>query len=30
MNRQIFNPIFAENEYVPDGEPHIFGDSSEK
>ena len=27
MNRQIFNPIFAENEYVPDGEPHIFGDS---
>lgn len=26
MNRQIFNPIFAENEYVPDGEPHVFGD----
>ena len=26
MNRQIFNPIFSQNEYVPDGEPHVFGD----
>jgi hypothetical protein len=22
----IFNPIFPLNEYVPDGEPHVFGD----
>ena len=26
MERNIFNPIFPLNEYVPDGEPHVFGD----
>lgn len=26
MKRNIFNPIFPLNEYVPDGEPHVFGD----
>ena len=26
MKRQICNPIFPLNEYVPDGEPHVFGD----
>jgi len=25
MKKQIFNPIFPENEYIPDGEPHVFG-----
>lgn len=25
MPRQIVNPIFPLNEYIPDGEPHIFG-----
>lgn len=24
--KQIWNPIFPLNEYVPDGEPHVFGD----
>ena len=23
---QIFNPFLPLNEYVPDGEPHVFGD----
>jgi len=26
MKKQVFNPIFPENEYIPDGEPHVFGD----
>ena len=26
MKNQVFNPIFPGNEYVPDGEPHVFGD----
>ncbi len=26
MKKQIMNPIFPLNEYVPDGEPHVFGD----
>lgn len=26
MKKQIYNPIFPLNEYVPDGEPHVFGD----
>lgn len=26
MKRQAFNPYLPENEYVPDGEPHVFGD----
>ncbi len=26
MKRQIWNPIFPLDEYVPDGEPHVFGD----
>ena len=26
MNRQIWNPYMPEYEYVPDGEPHVFGD----
>ena len=26
MKRQICNPIFPLNEYVPDGEPHVFDD----
>ena len=26
MKRQICNPIFPLNEYIPDGEPHVFGD----
>ena len=26
MKKQILNPIFPLNEYVPDGEPHVFGD----
>lgn len=24
--KQIWNPIFPLNEYIPDGEPHVFGD----
>lgn len=26
QRKQQFNPIFPLNEYVPDGEPHVFGD----
>lgn len=26
MKRVIYNPIFPLSEYVPDGEPHVFGD----
>ena len=26
MNRQIFNPFLPLNEYIPDGEPHVFDD----
>jgi hypothetical protein len=26
MKNQIFNPYLPLNEYVPDGEPHVFGD----
>lgn len=26
MKKQQFNPILALDEYVPDGEPHVFGD----
>ena len=26
MKRNICNPIFPLHEYVPDGEPHVFGD----
>ena len=26
MERQIYNPYLPETEYVPDGEPHVFGD----
>ena len=25
-NKQIFNPYLPSYEYIPDGEPHIFGD----
>lgn len=26
MKKQVFNPFLPLNEYVPDGEPHVFGD----
>ena len=26
MKQRVVNPIFPLNEYVPDGEPHVFGD----
>ncbi len=26
MNKQAFNPYLPSWEYVPDGEPHVFGD----
>ena len=26
QKRQVFNPFLPLNEYIPDGEPHIFGD----
>ncbi|MBQ7994435.1 MAG: hypothetical protein IJ252_15565 [Solobacterium sp.] len=26
MNKQVFNPYLPSWEYVPDGEPHVFGD----
>ncbi len=26
MKKRIYNPIFPLDEYVPDGEPHVFGD----
>jgi hypothetical protein len=26
MKKQAFNPYLPENEYIPDGEPHIFGE----
>lgn len=26
MKNQVFNPYLPSNEYIPDGEPHIFGD----
>ncbi len=26
QNKQVFNPFLPLNEYIPDGEPHIFGD----
>ena len=24
--KQVFNPFLPLNEYIPDGEPHVFGD----
>ena len=26
MNKQVFNPYLPSWEYIPDGEPHVFGD----
>ena len=26
MSKQIFNPYLPNFEYIPDGEPHVFGD----
>ena len=26
MKRQAFNPFLPLNMYIPDGEPHVFGD----
>lgn len=26
MKKQVYNPYLPLNEYVPDGEPHVFGD----
>ena len=26
MKRQVYNPYLPLNEYIPDGEPHVFGD----
>ena len=26
QKRQVFNPFLPLNEYIPDGEPHVFGD----
>lgn len=26
MNKQVFNPYLPPFEYVPDGEPHVFGE----
>ena len=26
MNRQVFNPLLPNYEYIPDGEPYVFGD----
>ena len=26
MDRQVYNPYMSTFEYVPDGEPHLFGD----
>lgn len=26
MKKQVFNPYLPINEYIPDGEPHVFGD----
>lgn len=26
MKKQVFNPFLPINEYIPDGEPHVFGD----
>ena len=26
MNRQVYNPFLPLNEYIPDGEPHVWGD----
>lgn len=26
MKRQVFNPYLPSREYIPDGEPHVFGD----
>lgn len=26
MKKQVFNPYLPLNEYIPDGEPHVFGD----
>ena len=26
MEKQVFNPYLPSWEYVPDGEPHVFGD----
>ncbi len=26
MNKQVYNPFLPLNEYIPDGEPHVFGD----
>ena len=24
--KQVYNPYLPSNEYIPDGEPHVFGD----
>ncbi len=26
MEKQIYNPFLPLDEYIPDGEPHVFGD----
>ena len=26
MSRQVYNPFLPLNEYIPDGEPHVWGD----
>ena len=26
MKKQVYNPYLPINEYIPDGEPHVFGD----
>ena len=26
MKNQVFNPFLPSWEYIPDGEPHVFGD----
>ncbi len=26
MNNQVFNPFLPSYEYLPDGEPYVFGD----
>ena len=26
MKKQVFNPFLPTHEYIPDGEPHVFGD----
>ncbi len=26
MNKQVYNPYLPSFEYIPDGEPHVFGE----